>query len=42
MAKRINFTRFFTAAIVLTVLLLMVWMPAHAKTFKWAFQSDAG
>ena len=42
MANRKNFTRYFTAATVLTVLLLMVWAPAHAKTFKWAFQSDAG
>jgi peptide/nickel transport system substrate-binding protein len=39
MVSKRNLT-FFTVAI--SILLFLVCIPAHAKTFKWAFQSDAG
>jgi len=42
MASKITSTRFLSAATALAVVLLMVCAPVHAKTFRWAFQSDAG
>ena len=42
MTSKITSTRFLSAVTALTVVLLFVCAPAYAKTFRWAFQSDAG
>ena len=42
MVSRRTLTRVFFTTAALAVVLLTVCAPAQAKTFKWAFQSDAG
>ena len=42
MVLKKNLSRMFTRAIVVATFIVVAASPAYAKTFKWAFQSDAG